>query len=82
MGVVISASFGEQGVSGYGEPGFAKESDESFPVFVGDLCCFESVKEVTVFLCVVVSLIERLLCNDGGNKSVEFGNVLVDSVGC
>jgi hypothetical protein len=51
-------------VSGDCKPGFSEECNESFPVFVGDLCDFECTEEITIFLGVVVLLADRLLRDD------------------
>ena len=41
MGVVVRTSFCKESMCGNCKPGFAEESNEAFPVFVGDLCRFE-----------------------------------------
>lgn len=46
------------------------------------MCSLKGAKEVAIFLSVIVSLINWLLCNNGGNKSIKFGDVLVDSISC
>ena len=82
VSVVVGACFRKQGVSRDSKPRFAEKSNESFPVFVGNLGCFESAEKVTIFLGVIVALIDGLLSDNRGDKSVKFGNVLVDGVRC
>ena len=64
MSVVVRTSFCKESMGSNCKPGFAEESDEAFPVFVGDLCCFESTEKITILLGIIIALIERLLGNN------------------
>ena len=78
--IIVGAGFRVKLMRRDCEPTFAKGSNETFPIFVENICGFESTKEVAVDFGVIVFLIVRLLCKDCTNEVAELGNVSAEGV--